>query len=129
MSQFGAYNMAKMGRKYPEILNHYYYSINLSTYPKTVLYNNYNVWYKTEFYFDKPAFKKAYLYINNSKGVSEFPFKINDYEFDDTSKISKNRLIKMDITEYLNNGMNTVNFAPLGENNKGKYVIYRVEFL
>lgn len=129
MSQFGAYNMAKMGRKYPEILNHYYYSINISTYPKTVLYNNYNVWYKTEFYFDKAAFKKAYLYINNSKNVNEFPFKINDYEFNDTEAISKNRLIKMDITEYLQNGTNIINFAPLNENNKGKYVVYRVELM
>lgn len=129
MSQFGAYNMAKMGRKYPEILNHYYTSINLSTYPKTVFYNNYNVTYKTEFYFDKSSFKQAYLYVDNTKGVNEFPFKINDYEFGETSAIAKNKVIKTNITQYLRNGENTIDFAPLSEKNKGKYIIYRVEFL
>ncbi len=128
MSQYGAYNLAKMGKKYPEILNHYYTDINISTYPKTVLYNEYNVWYKTDFYFDKNTYKKAYLYINNHKGASEFPFKINDLEFNTTSEISKNKVVKIDITQYLKNGINTVNFAPLTRENKGKYVIYRVEF-
>ena len=128
MSQYGAYNLAKSGKKYPEILNHYYTDINISTYPKTVLYNEYNVWYKTDFYFDKNTYKKAYLYINNHKGASEFPFKINDLEFNTTSEISKNKVVKIDITQYLKNGINTVNFAPLTRENKGKYVIYRVEF-
>ena len=129
MSQFGAYNMAKMGRKYPEILNHYYHSINISTFPKTVLYNNYNVHYKTDFYFDSATFKKAYLYVSNLKNVNEFPFKVNEYEFSETKDIAKNRIIKTDITQYLKNGINTIDFSPLSENNKGKYVIYRVELL
>ncbi len=129
MSQFGAYNLAKMGKKYPEILNHYYTDINISTFPKTVLFNEYNVWYKTEFYFDKNTYKKAYLYINNHKGASEFPFKINDLEFNSTREISANKVVKIDITQYLQNGMNIINFAPLTKENKGKYVIYRVEFI
>ena len=129
MSQFGAYNMARMGRKYPEILNHYYTSINLSTYPKTVFYNNYNISYKTEFYFDTSSFKQAYLYVDNSRGVNEFPFKINDFDFSETSDIAKNKVIKTDITQYLKNGNNTIDFAPLSERNKGRYIIYRVEFL
>jgi len=129
MSQFGAYNMAKMGRKYPEILNHYYSNINLSTMPRKVLYNDYNISYKTEFYFDKSEFKKAYLLINNSRNVNHLPFKINDYEFSDTSMITKNKVSKIDITDYLINGLNVVDFEPLSRENKGKYAIYRVEFL
>ena len=128
MSQFGAYNMAKAGRKYPEILNHYYTNINISTMPKKVLYNEYNISYKTEFYFDKTEFKKVYLLINNTRNVSHLPFKINDYEFSDTSQIIKNKVSKIDITEYLINGINVVDFEPLTRENKGKFAIYRVEF-
>ena len=47
MSQFGASNLAKMGKKYPEILKHYYTGINISTVPKEVLYNEHNMSYKT----------------------------------------------------------------------------------
>ena len=128
MSQFGAYNLAKAGKKYPEILNHYYTDINISTYPKTVLFNEYNVWYKTEFYFDKNTYKSAYLYINNYKGASEFPFKINDLDFNSTREISNNKVLKINITQYLKNGLNIISFAPLTRENKGKYIIYRVEF-
>ena len=128
MSQFGAYNMAKAGRKYPEILNHYYTNINISTMPKKVLYNEYNISYKTDFYFDKTEFKKVYLLINNTRNVSRLPFKINDYEFSDTSQIIKNKVSKIDITEYLINGINVVDFEPLTRENKGKFAIYRVEF-
>ena len=129
MSQFGAHNMAKLGRKYPEILNHYYSDINLSTMPKTVLYNEFNTTYKTEFYFDNEIFKEAYLIIDNSKNVSNFPFKINEFEFLDTSLASKNRLTKINITQYLKNGSNVINFAPLVRENRNKFIIYRVEFI
>lgn len=129
MSQFGAYNLARLGKKYPDILRHYYTSINLSTIPRTVLFNEYNVFYKTEFYYDPTTFKNVYLYINNSKNVSEFPFKINDYDFNSTKGIANNKVIKINITQYLKQGLNTVSFAPLTRENKGKYVIYRVEFL
>ena len=115
-------------RKFPEILNHYYTNISLSTLPKKVLYNEYNISYKTEFYFDKSDFKKAYLLINNTRNVNHLPFKINDYEFSDTSQIIRNKVSKIDITEYLQNGLNIVDFAPLTKDNKGKLAIYRVEF-
>lgn len=128
MSQFGAYNLAEAGKRYPEILKHYYTDINISTHPLTVLYNEYNVWYKTEFYFDRNSFKNAYLYVNNHKGVSEFPFKINDLDFSETREIAGNKVVKINITQYLKDGINTINFAPLTRENKGKYVIYRVEF-
>ena len=129
MSQFGAYNLSKAGKNYIQILKHYYSDINISTIPKTVFYNEYNVWYKTEFYFDKKAFNKAYLIVDNPKNVTEFPFKINNYDFNDTKSITKDKLIKMDITQYLKEGINIINFAPLTRENKGKTVDYRVELL
>ena len=129
MSQFGAYNLSKAGKNYIQILKHYYSDINISTIPKTVFYNEYNVWYKTKFYFDKKAFNKAYLIVDNPKNVTEFPFKINNYDFNDTKSITKDKLIKMDITQYLKEGINIINFAPLTRENKGKTVDYRVELL
>lgn len=129
MSQYGAYNMSKCGKKYPDILHYYYTNINISTLPKTVLYNEWNVWYKTEFYFDKNTYKDAFLIIDNSKGATEFPFKINDYDFDDTRNTPNNRILKMNITEYLNQGLNIVNFAPLNKDNRGKSITYRIELL
>ena len=129
MSQFGAYNLSKAGKNYIQILKHYYSDINISTIPKTVFYNEYNVWYKTEFYFDKKAFNNAYLIVDNPKNVTEFPFKINNYDFNDTKSITKDKLIKMDITQYLKEGINIINFAPLTRENKGKTVDYRVELL
>ena len=129
MSQFGAYNMAKTGKKYPQILKYYYSDINLSTYPKTVYFNEWDIHYKTEFYFDKNIYKEACLLISNPKYANEFPFKINEFDFSDTRSITNNRLIKMNITQYLKNGLNLIDFAPLTNENKGKTIAYRVELL
>ena len=129
MSQFGASNLAKMGKKYPEILKHYYTGINISTVPKEVLYNEHNMSYKTEFYFDDENFKEAYLIINNDRNVDLFPIKINEFEFLDTTSASRNKLVKINITQYLKSGLNVINFLPLNREYKGREVVYRVEFL
>ena len=129
MSQFGAYALAKAGKKYPEILHHYYTDIILSTIPKDVHYNDYNYWYKTDFYFDKNIFKSAYLYIDNKNRCQEFNFKINELDFLDTPQYAHNKVMKIDITQYLKGGMNSVDFAPLTIKDKGKAVSYRIEFV
>ena len=128
MSQYGAYNLAKAGKKYSEILNHYYTDIKISTMPKIVSFNSYNSWQKTDFYFDKQTFEKAYLYINNQKGIHNFPFKINEYEFSDTQNIANKKVVKINITDYLKDGINTINFAPLTQDCCNRQLIYRVEF-
>ena len=104
-------------------------NINISTVPKTIEYSGFNMSSKTEFYFDNEIHSQAFLIIDNERNVSEFPFKINNYEFNDTSSASRNKLIKINITQYLNNGENVINFAPLTRENKGKQITYRVEFL
>ena len=129
MSQYGASNLAKLGKKFPEILTHYYSDINISTLPKEVIYSEFNSTFKTEFFFDNEIFKEAYLIIDNSKNASEFPFRINNYEFSDTALASRNKLTKINITQYLNKGENIINFAPLSRENKNKQIIYRVEFI
>lgn len=128
MSQFGAYNLAKMGKKFPEILKHYYSDIKLSTIPKIVTYNEYNNSAKTEFHFDSKVFDEAWLYIINPKNVSEFPFRINEYEFFDTKTAASKSFVKINIKEYLKDGINVVNFMPLAKENKNKQIEYRVEF-
>ncbi len=129
MSQFGAYSFAKAGKKYPEILHFYYTDINLSTIPVEVLYNEYNISYKTEFYFDKHTFQKAYIIIDNKKRISEFKFKINQQEFSADKSMTGNELTKMDITNYLNQGMNVIEFPPLSVQNRGRNLVYCVEFI
>jgi len=128
MSQYGASNLSKMGKKYPEILNHYYTDIKISTMPNNVEYCEYNLNSKTEFYFEPDVYKKAYLLINNTRGVNAFPFKINEYEFIDTTNIAREKVAKINITEYLKEGLNLIEFAPLSRENKNKHIIYRVEF-
>ena len=129
MSQFGAYAMAKQGKKYPEILNHYYTNIELSTIPKTVYFNEYNISYTTEFYWESKTYKDAYLFINNQKNATEFNFKINEMEFNNTKDFASNKLIKINITQYLKEGLNKITFAPLNNQNKGKTITYQVEFI
>lgn len=129
MSQFGARAMAREGKKYPEILNHYYTDIILSTIPKTVYFNEYNINYNSEFYYEPNVFDGVYLFINNSKNASEFNFKINDTEFNNTSDFANNRLIKINIAQYLKEGINTISFEPLTIKNKGKTITYQVEFV
>ena len=55
--------------------------------------------------------------------------KINDYEFNETATISNNQLIKMDITQYLKQGVNTVLFPSLDSVYKNKYITFRIEFI
>lgn len=128
MSQFGAYHLSKSGKKFPYILKHYYSGITLGTLVKSVNYNEYNMSYKTDFYFNPNTFKTVNLYVKNPKKASEFPFKINNYDFSDTKEMSANFISKMDITQYLKTGLNTISFKPLSLNNKGKTVEYRIEF-
>ena len=47
----------------------------------------------------------------------------------ETKEIANNKLIKINITKYLKDGANTINFAPLTKGNKNKTVIYRVDLI
>lgn len=128
MSQYGASSMAKLGKKYPEILKHYYTDIKISTMPKIVDVNEYNMSSKTEFYFEPEIYKEAYLFINNTRCVNNFPFKINDMEFNETAQIASKKIVKINITQYLKQGINIIEFCPLSYDNRNKHIIYRVEF-
>ena len=47
----------------------------------------------------------------------------------ETKDIANNKLIKINITKYLKNGLNTIIFAPLTKENKNKTVTFRVDLL
>ena len=66
--------------------------------------------------------------ITTEKGVNDFPFKINEYEFSETRDIANKKVMKINITEYLKEGKNIINFNSLNYNDSDKYIIYRVEF-
>ena len=43
-------------------------------------------------------------------------------------KIASKKVVKINITDYLKEGQNSIVFAPLNVKDKNKYVIYRVKF-
>ena len=50
-------------------------------------------------------------------------------EFNNTSDFANNKLIKINITQYLKEGVNTISFLPLTMQNRGKTITYQVEFI
>lgn len=127
MSQYGAGYMAQLGKKYDEILKHYYSSITLGTMKKEVLYNPYGIEYKTSFYYPEDKGQNAILKVYNPKKASDIRFKINSKEFNsDMTKYSA-KTLGMDITKYLKEGLNEIVFEPLGERDKAKSVTFQVE--
>ena len=127
MSQYGAGYMAQMGKKYDDILKHYYSGIALGTMQKEALYNPYNLEYKTEFYYKKSSGESVILKVINPKKVSSLNFKINENSFNPDMTGYSAKTLGMDITKYLVNGVNQIVFSPLSEKDKNKSVIFQVE--
>lgn len=127
MSQYGAGYMAQMGKKYDDILKHYYSGITIGTMQKEVLYNPYNLEYKTEFYYKKSSGESVILKVINPKKVSSLNFKINENSFNPDMAGYSAKTLGMDITKYLVNGVNQIVFSPLSEKDKNKSVIFQVE--
>ncbi|MCD8023966.1 MAG: hypothetical protein LUE64_00335, partial [Candidatus Gastranaerophilales bacterium] len=143
MSQYGAGFLSKYNIPYNKILEHYYTGIKLGTMPKTVSYNSLGTDYVQEFYFTKQKTKlenisksplkdelkefseknkkpKCYLTIENPNGVSDVEFYINGYYFNQNMGIFKKKILKTEITAYLDEGKNKIIFKPLLEGNKKK---------
>ncbi len=127
MSQYGAGYMAQMGKKYDEILKHYYSGITLGTMQKEVLYNPYNIEYKTEFYYQKSSAKDVILKVVNPKRVSSLNFRINEHTFSPDMSGYSAKTLGMDITKYLVNGVNQIVFSPLSEKDKSKSITFQIE--
>ena len=127
MSQYGAGYMAQMGKKYDDILKHYYSGITLGTMQKEVLYNPYNLEYKTEFYYKKSSGESVILKVINPKKVSSLNFKINEHSFNPDMTGYSAKTLGMDITKYLVNGVNKIVFSPLSEKDKAKSITFQIE--
>lgn len=129
MSQYGAGYMAQSGYNFAQILKHYYSKITLGTMKKEVFYNPYLIEYKTEFYWDKKAFNKAILKVDNHKRVSKVKFRVNSQTFETDMNSYSAKNLGMDITKYLKEGLNTVVFEPLEEKDANKSITYQIEVL
>ena len=127
MSQYGAGYMAQMGKKYDDILKHYYSGITLKKKKKEVLYNPYNLEYKTDFYYQKSSGENVVLKVVNPKRVSSLNFKINEHVFSPDMTGYSAKTLGMDITKYLVNGVNKVVFSPLSEKDKVKSITFQIE--
>ncbi len=127
MSQYGAGYMAQTGKKYGDILKHYYSGITLGTMQKEVLYNPYNLEYKTEFYYQKSSGESVILKVINPKRVSSLSFKINEHTFNPDMSEYNAKTLGMDITKYLVNGTNQIVFSPLSEKDKAKSITFQIE--
>ena len=127
MSQYGAGYMAQMGKKYDDILKHYYSGITIGTMQKEVLYNPYNLEYKTEFYYKKSSGESVILKVINPKKVSSLNFKINEHSFNPDMTGYSAKTLGMDITKYLVNGVNKIVFSPLSEKDKAKSITFQIE--
>lgn len=104
MSQFGAGKMGKSGMNFINILQHYYTGISIGTVPFTITSEQGKN--QTTQRFMAP-FGQAQLVINNLSGVSEITLIVNEKETD----IEIGRLLKkskIDISKYMQKGMNTV---------------------
>lgn len=118
MSQYGAGFMAtELKKSFDEILKHYYKDITLGTEP-VILSSNSSQNKVSQSFYTKDG--RAYLTVDNKYKMSYIDICINGVdgkiEFDTTDRYNK-----IDISKYLQKGMNTVTFLyPVKqEKNKG----------
>ncbi len=122
MSQFGAGGMAQRGFKFDEILQHYYSGISITTMPVSI--TNQNSQNSADQVFFAP-YKKAILCIDDKDNVNDLTVIINDKEFKPDLDNNSKRKYRIDISEYINIGQNTIVYCvPAGENRKKTMRVY-----
>lgn len=108
MSQYGAGYMGKeLGMSYDEILKHYYSNISLGTEP-FILSSASNQNKLTQTFWKKN--EKVYLNVDNKYKMEYIDTCINGVDEKITFD-TKQRYEKVDITRYLQKGINTINFS------------------
>ena len=112
MSQFGAGFMgSELHKSFDNILQHYYTGIIIGTKPIIVSSEPSQQKISQSFYANK---KFANLVIDNKFQLSKLGVNINgtDYEFNlPTSMLGGNRCSRINISNYINNGRNTIIFS------------------
>ncbi len=111
MSQFGAGFMStELHFPYTKILQHYYSGIVLGTKPVIVSHDNSQKRVTQIFYAPE---KKAHLVIDNKFQLGKLNAEINGKEYSfslPTSILGGNRYVKIDISNYVEKGKNTIVF-------------------
>ena len=120
MSQFGAGFMAsRMKLTFDKILQHYYSGIVIGTKPVIVSGADNQRTVVQNFYANK---KQASIVVDNRYQLGKLLVNINgiDHEFElPTSFFGGNKCSRIDISEYINPGMNRIVFSyPEGESSK-----------
>ncbi|GBF23298.1 stage II sporulation protein D [Candidatus Gastranaerophilus sp. (ex Termes propinquus)] len=117
MSQFGAGFMAGAGKKYNEILQHYYTGTTVGTIPLTV--TSHPSSYKISFFAEKG--QKYFLKFDNSKKLSKFEFLVNATPFSPSMNVFEGKILYFDVTKYLKQGaVNEIEMSPLSDRDRHK---------
>lgn len=126
MSQFGAGFMgSRMKLSFDKILQHYYSGIVIGTKPVIVSSAQSQREVVQNFYANK---KYATIVVDNRYQLEKLPVNINGIEHEftlPTSFLGGNKCSRIDISEYINIGMNRVVFSyPDGENSKKGIMLF-----
>lgn len=122
LSQFGAGSMSSKGYSFDEILQHYYTGISISTLPVNIYSDNNANTADQTFY---APYKKACLCIDNKNGIDNFTAFINGKELKVDLSSNFQRKTRIDISDYINIGQNTiVYYIPTIENKRKTMRVY-----
>lgn len=122
LSQFGASSMAAKGYSFDEILQHYYAGISIATLPATIFSDDCKNSADQMFF---APYKKAYLCIDNKSGINSLTAIINGKELKIDLSSTFQRKLRIDISDYVNIGQNTIIYCiPTIENRKKSMRVY-----
>lgn len=120
LSQWGAGKMSDLGYSFDQILQHYYKGITLATIPTDVMANN------------KPAERTffsetgcAKVVIINPQNIKNIKISINGTDV--PANVQNEKTAVVDISEYVNKGVNQISYTVEDEINHNKSVKVYVE--
>lgn len=124
MSQYGAGNMCKKGYKYVDILEHYYSDTTVGTMPVKLTSEYGKNIKKQSFFFSTDL--SAEVVFADVVGVEKVKISVNGKPIDvDLGSFFKKKM-EFDISQYLNNGENTVEVEIQADYNDAKSMTFNV---
>ena len=120
LSQYGAGFMSEeLNMPYEKILQHYYSGITLGTQPVTITHSSDNI--VQNFYTTN---KETSLIVDNHSSVSKLDVNINgkDVTLDISTPVFGEKILRIDISEYIKNGQNNIVFYPPQDKIRDKYI-------
>jgi len=123
MSQYGASYMSKNGYTFDKILQHYYDSTAIGTWPVYMISEYVTPPIKQEF---TSSNSRADLLIENFEGVEKFEFMLNSKKFSLSKKELIEGKIRIPLDEYIKKA-NEIVYFPLSEEEEGRSLKVWVE--